>query len=203
MRTWMAAWTIGTALLSASATSAQEVPGPLKVTGHVTDYANLPADELADAQAHATAAYRAAGIDLGWSFQPLPTTPVLENTASRSIDVRIVIVPNDMAEKKCRAEGLDKSVMGVALSAATEARGRIAYIFYDRIQHVAISHHTRLVPGLGHVMAHEIGHLLIGVDSHSDEGLMRPHWNPRESGVQTLTGGQVQQIWRRFAAALI
>jgi hypothetical protein len=199
MRTWIAGWTIGAALMSASATSAQDVPGLLEVTGHVTDYVNLPANELADAEAHATAAYRAAGIDLLWSSQPLGAADGATDTASQSIDVRVVIVPKGMAEKKCRAEGLKAGVMGVAISTATEASGRIAYIFYDRIQHVAVSRHTPLVRGLGHVIAHEIGHLLIGRNSHSDEGLMRPNWNPRDNRVQTLTEGQVQQIWHRFA----
>jgi hypothetical protein len=47
-------------------------------------------------------------------------------------------------------------------------------------------------------MAHEVGHLLIGGHSHSDEGLMRPNWNPRESRLQTFTTSQVQTIRHRF-----
>jgi hypothetical protein len=29
---------------------------------------------------------------------------------------------------------------------------------------------------LGHGMAHELGHLLLGTNSHSSSGLMRAHW---------------------------
>jgi hypothetical protein len=29
---------------------------------------------------------------------------------------------------------------------------------------------------LGHVIAHEIGHLLLGANSHSPVGIMRPQW---------------------------
>jgi predicted metalloendopeptidase len=29
---------------------------------------------------------------------------------------------------------------------------------------------------LGHVIAHEIGHVLEGVARHSTDGLMKPHW---------------------------
>lgn len=31
---------------------------------------------------------------------------------------------------------------------------------------------------LGHAVAHEIGHLLLGADSHSPSGIMRPVWRP-------------------------
>jgi hypothetical protein len=30
---------------------------------------------------------------------------------------------------------------------------------------------------LGHAMAHELGHLLLGMNSHSRDGLMRAQWN--------------------------
>ena len=76
--------------------------------------------------------------------------------------------------------------------------GRIAYVFYDRIKRVAVSHQASVERALGHVIAHELGHLLIGVNSHSNEGLMRPGWNPGESRLQTFTASQVQQIGDRF-----
>jgi hypothetical protein len=33
---------------------------------------------------------------------------------------------------------------------------------------------------LGHVLAHEIGHILSGTNAHSEEGLMRAHWTPKD-----------------------
>ena len=33
---------------------------------------------------------------------------------------------------------------------------------------------------LGHVMAHEIAHLLLGTNSHSASGIMRAHWYAQE-----------------------
>ena len=115
-----------------------------------------------------------------------------------SIDVRLVILPRDMAETKCRADNLGDSVMGRAISGAGKANGRIAYVFYDRIAQVALSQLTPTVRGLGYVMAHEMGHLLIGENSHADAGLMQPNWNPRDSRLQTFTASQVQTIRHRF-----
>jgi hypothetical protein len=87
-----------------------------------------------------------------------------------------------------------------AVSGATEARGRIVYIFYDRIYRIAAFHNTAVQHGLGHVMAHEIGHVLLGVNSHSAEGLMRAAWEPWDGRVQTFTPSQVLHIQHRFTA---
>ncbi len=204
MRTWMAAWTVGTVLAGASVVSVGEAlgsPAPLTVTIHVTDNANLSPAELAGAQAHATAAYRAAGLHIVWSSAPWKPEAG-HRVDPLSIDVRLVIVPADMAEKKCREENLDDSVLGVAVSGASEARGRVAYVFYHRIERVAMAHQAPIMRGLGHVMAHEVGHALMGVNSHAGEGLMRANWNPRQSRPQTFTRNHVQQIRLRFTGTL-
>ena len=200
MRTWMAAWMVGAMVAGSAAVLAQEAPETptsLTVTVHVTDYAHLSPWDLATAQALATDAYRAAGLDIVWSSAPWVAGPG-PDAGAPSIDVRLVILPREMAETKSRANGLGDSVMGRAISEAGEANGRIAYVFYDRIVQIALSQLTPTMRGLGHVMAHEVGHLLIGGNSHSDEGLMRPNWNPRESGLQTFTASQVQTIRHRF-----
>ena len=41
----------------------------------------------------------------------------------------------------------------------------------------------KLPPGpFGHILAHEIGHVLLGTDSHSPTGLMKPGWNSLDLG---------------------
>lgn len=51
-------------------------------------------------------------------------------------------------------------------------------LFYDRVLKAAGS---SLVPRLlGHVLAHEIVHVLQGVDTHSTSGLMKPRWDKRD-----------------------
>ena len=66
----------------------------------------------------------------------------------------------------------------------------------------AASHSTSVQRGLGHVMAHEMGHVLLGVNSHSAEGLMRAAWEPWDDRVQTFTPSQVLQIRHRFIASV-
>ncbi|MFB3924326.1 MAG: hypothetical protein ACE145_21610 [Terriglobia bacterium] len=52
-----------------------------------------------------------------------------------------------------------------------------ASVFYDRIMTLAET--REFTPGmiLGHALAHEIGHVLLGPDSHSDSGIMCPNWD--------------------------
>jgi hypothetical protein len=197
VKIWMAVWTIGVALMGPASASAQDSQSVLTVRVRVDDNADVSRTDLADAQVQATAAYRTAGLAVLWSAGSSPD-PGWESTAFPSVEVRVVIVPRDMAEKKCREEGLGVDVMGVAISAVAEARGRIAYVFYDRVARAAIAHRIPVARGLGHVMAHEIGHLLIGVNGHSEHGLMSQEWNPREQQLQTFTSSQVQIIRNRF-----
>lgn len=49
--------------------------------------------------------------------------------------------------------------------------------FYDRIQRVRPD---LVVPLLGHVLAHEIVHILSGTDSHSETGVMKRRWSPSD-----------------------
>jgi hypothetical protein len=113
----------------------------------------------------------------------------------------VVLVPHRKAEDKCEAEALGASVTGIAISGAPDARSRIAYILYNRIERFALAQGAPVARGLGHVIAHEIGHLLLGVNSHSRDGLMQPDWLPRDTRLQTLTKDQVRAVWRRFAVS--
>jgi hypothetical protein len=60
-----------------------------------------------------------------------------------------------------------------------QGAGYFAYVFYDRVQELAQRR------SLGHalladVLAHEIGHLLLGSASHSPSGIMSAHWDYEE-----------------------
>ncbi len=120
MRTWMAGWTVGAMVAGGVAVSAQEVArDPAFLDGdRPRDRLCAPSPlELANAQAQATDAYRAAGLDIVWlSASWVPGLGA--NAGSPSIDVRLVILPRDMAEKKCHSEGLSANVLGVATSAS-------------------------------------------------------------------------------------
>jgi hypothetical protein len=47
-------------------------------------------------------------------------------------------------------------------------------VFYDRVEKTAKQTVTNVL--LGHVLAHELTHLLQGIERHSDSGVMRAKW---------------------------
>jgi hypothetical protein len=74
---------------------------------------------------------------------------------------------------------LNEFTMGVSyLSAA--GIGCYADLFYDRAQHLHEISGASLASILGHAIAHELGHLLLGTNSHSPAGIMRARWQPAD-----------------------
>jgi hypothetical protein len=84
-------------------------------------------------------------------------------------DIVIQIVP--------RAERAQGAVLGMAF--VSGCGGAYADIFLDRVQRIHDQDHKiSMATLLGYAMAHEIGHLLLGEHSHSQEGLMVAEWRP-------------------------
>jgi hypothetical protein len=73
------------------------------------------------------------------------------------------------------ASGFGPQTMAYALP--YRETGTTIHVFYDRVMQ---DHHE--LPGelLGHVMAHEIGHVVEGVARHSSSGLMKAHWGLKD-----------------------
>jgi hypothetical protein len=61
-----------------------------------------------------------------------------------------------------------------AYGTALPFEGTHISVFYDRIQRIRPD---QVVPLLGHVLAHEIVHVLSGTDVHSETGVMKRRWS--------------------------
>lgn len=77
------------------------------------------------------------------------------------------------------AHGLKISTVGISFS-AKDGRGCYADLFYEPIRQLEEETHVSQSVILGHAMAHELGHLLLGTNSHSPSGLMRAHWTRQD-----------------------
>jgi hypothetical protein len=69
-------------------------------------------------------------------------------------------------------------VLGVALVSS-------AFILYPRVHEMAVVWELPEYLVLGRTMAHELGHLLLGANSHSSNGLMRPQFNSRDLSLES------------------
>jgi hypothetical protein len=102
----------------------------------------------------------------------------------------------------CSSRAVDVSVIDILIQQRTRASdhpGALAYsmpfaksgfrvvVFYDRVV-AAISPSSPHL--LGHVIAHEVGHMVIGTSAHSPQGLMTAHWSGNE-----LDSMQIHPIW--------
>ena len=70
-------------------------------------------------------------------------------------------------------------VFGVAFL-SDEGTGCYSDVFYDRAMELHADWNVSLSDILGNVIAHELGHLLLGSNSHSRAGIMRAHWQGEE-----------------------
>ena len=99
---------------------------------------------------------------------------------------------------------------GFALPAQGDGFGSHATIFYHSVEEVAREAKRATATVLGHVLAHEMGHLLLGMKGHSRQGIMHIPWGPKELG-RAAQGGLLfvakqeqrirAQVQARMAAA--
>ena len=142
----------------------------------VYDYAHVSAEVLAEAEQGARRIFQQAGVETIW-VTCLPKPENIESNACDSVNMThlvLKILPHAFS-----TQVRDRiNVLGDAL-VDEKGVGYYAYAFFDRVQRVAEEH--RLCRALlGDVLAHEIGHLLLGSKSHAVSGIMSAHWNGEE-----------------------
>jgi hypothetical protein len=118
---------------------------------------------LLSAKQAASQIFDSIGVKLLWSCQDQP------KHARNTVFIRLA----EHAPSHFR-----KGTLAYALPFARE-RVRIT-AFYDRLEPILQGHLSFAGSIFGHVLAHEIAHVLERVDSHGDTGLMRGRWNEKD-----------------------
>jgi len=143
-----------------------------RLTVRVFNYAQASPQTWNLARKIATYILGRTGIQTFWlecslSSEGNFTIPACEQPLGSS-DLVLRLVPASPATRAQFGSG----TLGIA---AQPERGTpaSASVFYDRVEQLAKGGTTSLPVILGHAAAHEIGHLLLGSDSHSPLGLMR------------------------------
>lgn len=162
-------------LVNASQAAARTKPTSLVLTIEVRNYANVDAETLEKAEGVATLIFRQAGVRTQWIDREIP------NDLDSSI-LQVQLIAGVMAERLNVAH----NVMGLA--PGNERDRQFVYVLYDGVEALARAHKEALLRGevqrnanraqiLGVLIAHEIGHLLLNLPSHSAAGIMRGDWN--------------------------
>jgi hypothetical protein len=97
-------------------------------------------------------------------------------------------------------------VFGVAFLSA-EGTGCYSDVFYDRAAELQTAWNVSLTDVLGNVMAHELGHLLLGSNSHTATGIMRARWQAAElrragEGSLSFNAEQAERMRGKLRAAI-
>lgn len=159
----------------------------------VYDYTRVSDKIIRKAEEVARRIYQKAGVETEWIHCPAVPGEEGRFPACRrpmsGTDVILHILPEAM-----EVRGLSRDAFGYALPDAGGLPARHAYVFLHRVDEaVRRSRRTaRCISRevlLGYVVAHEIGHLLLGPNSHSGCGVMRGRWSAED--LREMELGQV------------
>ena len=173
---------------------------PLSLEIYVYNQAQVPKRILSRAEQRVTVILRDSGVEPEWRECSVseggrdcsgPATP-------GSVAMQIVHRTTKMSDE----------IFGAAFL-GEDGIGRQTDVFYDRLTELHRDWNVALPELLGNVMAHELGHLLLGFHAHSVAGIMQPVWATKElelveRGALVFTAEQsrlIRQRLERFAMA--
>jgi hypothetical protein len=166
---------LASALLSAAPQASAPDPAPTyTLTVALFNDAHVPPTVLVGAQETASYIFAKSGIDIRWMLCGREDeSPEERNACSQPefpdrLDMHIV--------NGC--PHLASSVFGISYL-SPEGIGTQADVFYLKVAAFR-QLSAELSTLLGYAMAHELGHLLLGLNSHSPTGLMRADWRAKE-----------------------
>lgn len=170
---------------------------------HVNDYSGMQPASILEAQRATEASFRRAGIDVRWRGWPatisgeaagLPCDAATDDVNDDNHFV-VVVLPERMARK------IATGPLQFGASVVSQKGGfpTHAYVFADRVKDYATRDRAPWSGLLGVMIAHEVGHLLLGNNSHFPAGIMRGQWRTGEVklallGALTFTARQSEQM---------
>lgn len=149
----------------------------LRVTVAVHNDAEIPNSTLRGAEEEASRLFRQSGIDVKWLNCPLPAAGPEDPGQCRAAEF-----PAHLQLRMARhSRDLNAITFGISYLSG-DGRGCFANVFYERIEEMHKRSRVNLASLLGDVAAHEIGHLLLGTNSHAANGIMRARWESEDLG---------------------
>ena len=191
LRSWSVALGLALAGLGGVAENAvaRQAEVQASFTVHVTNYAQVTAKELADAERVAAAVFKKAGVATAWMDISDLSGARQAGSGDPNPALLSLISVHIQSSSLAGTFGLGDSVMGLAPGAGPDRK--LVYVFYDRVKdlaqrQVAWQLKRQIVARagecqiLGEMIAHEIGHILLNMPGHSETGIMRGGWDLKD-----------------------
>ena len=160
------------ALLASASMSFAENP---QIAVSVYDDAGVPEDILASAEGRAAKIFQRAGLEVSWLTCVRPNYATCA-TAFNEIGAPVHLV---LRIKPDGGSWTSDTACGVAYL-ASDGTGQYGDVFWRRARDLQTSSKVDLATILASVMAHELGHLLLGSNAHAISGIMQGHWEDDE-----------------------
>jgi hypothetical protein len=185
--------------LSLAGLSAQPAETGLKIAVHIYNYSGASSETLVRAERETARIYERAGIAMAWLICPLSPEESAQNATcdvpAQPTRLTVRLLSNEMAQRF----PVGGDIFGFALLPVYGGFGVVANVFADRARDITIDQELHRVI-LGHLIAHELGHLLLGQAGHSaGAGIMHVPWQTKEleqikRGVMLFLPGQTERI---------
>jgi hypothetical protein len=146
-----------------------------QITVSVYDDAGVPEDTLTSAEGRAAKILESAGLEVSW------LTCVRPNYAGCATTFNEIVGPAHLVLriKPNRASWTSDTACGVAYL-ASDGTGQYGDIFWNRARDLQANSNVDLASILASIIAHELGHLLLGSNAHAISGIMQGHWEDDE-----------------------
>jgi hypothetical protein len=142
-----------------------------EITILVFNNAGVSSVELSQAEAQATLLFHKSGITTSWIECSDSNTAQICHRAVEPNEFVVHIVP--------RGQTSTDTIFGLAFL-GPNGTGNYSDIFYERIEQMHRDSGVNPARLLAAVAVHEVGHLLLGSNSHSGRGIMSAHWKQDE-----------------------
>ena len=168
------------AVIVAAAGAGTASAEPAEIVVRTFNNYRVAANDLHEARAHAAASLSAAGIAVIWVHcwdgdQAAADAPArCAEPVGSDLVLRLQRAPQARNQHQFVSLGFS---LVTPKASTTEALPFLATVYADLAERVARRAGVGSRPVLGRAIAHEIGHLLLNVNDHPKEGLMRAAWS--------------------------
>jgi hypothetical protein len=132
---------------------------------------------LSDAEGEANVILASSRLDPMWMDCPVRHADVEKYAACNRTLGRVDFILKILTRAQSAQLRKGDDELGHALDCPKAQGPCLAYIFHSDVREVAEAEDVPEFRLLGHVLAHEIGHLLLGPKSHSATGIMQAEWS--------------------------